>query len=293
MKKLIFKLVSFTAVASTIVSPVMAASYNNTSCNINNNTCYTGTPKSCYTIIDENSPEEYFTYEYASQNWQVYTTAGGQSYIVTQNNKGGTRYDVPTKCYSYCYNHGRYDTCTGKEGTTCTTAGCTTPNCNGSNCTTSGCNTSNNCGNTNGGNNGSGSSNGGNSSESTVEVSAFEEKVVELVNIEREKAGLSPLKINTKLTELARIKSQDMLDDNYFSHNSPTLGSAFDMMKAKGVKYNTAGENIAMGQTTPEAVVTAWMNSASHRANILKSSYTEIGVGYVAKGNYWTQMFIG
>ena len=116
---------------------------------------------------------------------------------------------------------------------------------------------------------------------------------MELVNVERAKYGLSALTLNTKLSEIARAKSQDMKDKNYFSHTSPTYGSPYDMMKSFGIRYNTAGENIAYGYSTPEAVVNAWMNSAGHRANILNSSYKEIGVGYVASGNYWTQMFIG
>ena len=65
------------------------------------------------------------------------------------------------------------------------------------------------------------------------------------------------------------------------------------MMKSFGITYRTAGENIAYGYATPEAVVTAWMNSDGHRANILNGSYTRLGVGYVADGHYWTQMFIG
>ena len=127
----------------------------------------------------------------------------------------------------------------------------------------------------------------------TDSVSEYEKKVAELVNVERSKYGLSALTLNTKLSALARTKSQDMSDKHYFSHTSPTYGSAFDMMKSSGIKYNTAGENIAYGYRTPEAVVNAWMNSPGHRANILNASYKEIGVGYVADGNYWTQMFIG
>ena len=84
-----------------------------------------------------------------------------------------------------------------------------------------------------------------------------------------------------------------MHDNQYFSHTSPTYGSPFDMMKQFGISYRTAGENIAMGQQSPQAVVDAWMNSEGHRANILNSSYTQIGMGYVADGNYWSQMFIG
>ena len=81
--------------------------------------------------------------------------------------------------------------------------------------------------------------------------------------------------------------------NNYFDHNSPTYGSPFDMMRSYGIDYRTAGENIAMGQRTPQEVVNAWMNSPGHRANILNGDFTHIGVGYVEQGNYWTQQFIG
>lgn len=124
-------------------------------------------------------------------------------------------------------------------------------------------------------------------------VHAYEKAVVELVNKHRAANGLSPLTLSEDLCVKARIKSKDMADNNYFSHNSPTYGSPFDMMKALGISYRSAGENIAMGQSTPEAVVTAWMNSQGHRENILSEKYTTIGVGYVADGNYWTQWFIG
>lgn len=124
-------------------------------------------------------------------------------------------------------------------------------------------------------------------------VLAYEQEVVRLVNAERAKNGLSPLTHNWELSRVARYKSQDMKDNGYFSHQSPTYGSPFQMMKSFGISYRTAGENIAKGQATPQAVVNAWMNSAGHRANILNSSFTEIGVGYVASGRYWTQMFVG
>ena len=83
-----------------------------------------------------------------------------------------------------------------------------------------------------------------------------------------------------------------MKDNNYFSHTSPVYGSPFDMMKQFGISYKTAAENIAMGYKTPQAVVDGWMNSSGHRANILNASFNTIGVGYVAAGNYWTQMFV-
>ena len=124
-------------------------------------------------------------------------------------------------------------------------------------------------------------------------VLAYEAEVVRLVNEQRAKHGLGPLTQNWQLSRVARYKSQDMSENWYFSHTSPTYGSPFQMIKSFGISYRTAGENIARGYTTPQAVVEAWMNSAGHRANILNASFTEIGVGYVASGRYWTQMFIG
>lgn len=124
-------------------------------------------------------------------------------------------------------------------------------------------------------------------------VSNYEEEVVRLVNVERAKNGLSALETDWQLSRVARYKSQDMKDKNYFSHTSPTYGTPFQMMKSFGISYRYAGENIAKGQRTPQEVVTAWMNSSGHRANILNANYKKIGVGYVASGNYWTQMFIG
>lgn len=124
-------------------------------------------------------------------------------------------------------------------------------------------------------------------------ISSYEREVVRLVNVQRAKYGLPELKSDWQLARVARYKSQDMADRRYFSHTSPTYGSPFDMMRAFGISYRTAGENIAMGQKTPAAVVDAWMNSPGHRANILNRSFTTIGVGYAANGNYWTQMFIG
>ncbi|WP_352415097.1 SafA/ExsA family spore coat assembly protein [Oscillibacter ruminantium] len=124
-------------------------------------------------------------------------------------------------------------------------------------------------------------------------VTAFENEVIRLVNEIRMKNGLSALNTNWELSRIARYKSQDMVSNRYFSHTSPTYGSPFQMIKSFGLTYQSAGENIAYGQTTPQAVVNAWMNSSGHRANILNSSYKQIGVGYVANGNYWTQLFIG
>lgn len=135
--------------------------------------------------------------------------------------------------------------------------------------------------------------NGGN--QGSTQLGAYQQQVVDLVNKERRAAGLSELKVNAKLSQVAEVKAADMRDKNYFSHTSPTYGSPFDMMKQFGITYKSAGENIAKGQKTPQSVMNGWMNSQGHRENILSSSYTEIGVGYVTdnKGNtYWVQMFI-
>jgi uncharacterized YkwD family protein/spore coat assembly protein SafA len=124
-------------------------------------------------------------------------------------------------------------------------------------------------------------------------VLSFEKEVVRLVNEIRKQNGLRELTYDWQLSRVARIKSEDMRDNKYFSHTSPTYGSPFQMMKSFGITYRSAGENIAKGQATPQKVVDAWMNSSGHRANILNPSFTHIGVGYAADGRYWTQMFIG
>ncbi|HLS09710.1 CAP domain-containing protein [Lentibacillus sp.] len=125
------------------------------------------------------------------------------------------------------------------------------------------------------------------------QLNEFEQQVVELTNQERQAQGLEPLKVDTELSKVAREKSRDMAANNYFSHDSPTYGSPFDMMKQYGISYRTAGENIAKGQRTPQQVVDGWMNSEGHRENIMNPNFTHIGVGYVEQGNHWTQQFIG
>ncbi len=127
-------------------------------------------------------------------------------------------------------------------------------------------------------------------------ISQYERRVIELVNIERQKAGLKPLVADPLLGKGARAKSQDMVDNRYFGHTSPVYGSPFKMMSTFGIHYRYAGENIASGYQTPEAVVRGWMNSPGHRANILSWKYGKIGVGYAytSRGNYhhyWTQWF--
>lgn len=125
-------------------------------------------------------------------------------------------------------------------------------------------------------------------------IKAIEHDVIQLCNQERAKHGLQPLSPDWQVSRVARHKSTDMRDKNYFSHTSPTYGSPFDMLKAYNVSYRAAGENIAKGQQSAQQVVQSWMNSSGHRQNILSPNYTHIGVGYAdgGTGPYWTQMFI-
>ena len=148
----------------------------------------------------------------------------------------------------------------------------------------------------------SGSSNTGNSANTnnnagttSTTMNSDEKEVFDLINKQRTANGLSPLKENSELQRVARIKAQDMVNNNYFSHISPTYGSPFDMMKSFKISYNTAGENIA-GNSSNNSAVTAWMNSPGHRANILNSSFNQTGIGVVKGSKYgkiYVQMFIG
>lgn len=129
----------------------------------------------------------------------------------------------------------------------------------------------------------------------TDAMSSAESRILQLVNAERAKNGVKPLSSNADCTKLARMKSQDMVNKNYFSHQSPTYGSPFDMLKANNVSYMYAGENIAMNQSA-DAAFKAWMNSEGHRKNILNPNFTDLGVGIASKGNgsyIYTQLFIG
>ncbi|HEY8345418.1 MAG TPA: CAP domain-containing protein [Bacillota bacterium] len=126
-------------------------------------------------------------------------------------------------------------------------------------------------------------------------LTSMEQKMVTLVNQERAKAGLQQLKVDMPLVNLARKKSQDMIDKGYFGHTSPTYGSPFDMMKNAGIKYYTAGENLA-GAGSVESAHSALMASPGHRANILNSKYNYFGVGVATGGPYgnmFTQLFVG
>lgn len=125
-------------------------------------------------------------------------------------------------------------------------------------------------------------------------VTSTQEEILSLVNKERKNQGLSTVELDWQVSRVAQTKSEDMANNNYFSHTSPTYGTPFQMLKSFNISYKTAGENIAKGQKTASSVMNSWMNSSGHKANILGSSYTRLGVGYYIKNGttYWTQIFI-
>ena len=117
-----------------------------------------------------------------------------------------------------------------------------------------------------------------------------------LAGCEGSRHRLKKVRLNEVAHSIFYAPQYVAIEKGYFDHTSPTYGSPFDMMKKFNISYNTAGENIAMGQKTPSEVMNSWMNSSGHRANILNSTYTELGVGIQKDSNgtiYWTQMFIG
>ena len=146
-------------------------------------------------------------------------------------------------------------------------------------------------------NTGSGTTGAGNSGGTTTlsSMTADEKEVFNLINVQRQNNGLSALKVDDEVQRVARIKAQDMVNNNYFAHESPTYGTPFNMLKSFGISYKSAGENIA-GNSSNQAAVTAWMNSSGHRANILNSSYNYTGIGVINSSKYgkiYVQMFIG
>ncbi len=126
-------------------------------------------------------------------------------------------------------------------------------------------------------------------------VSDWEARVVQLINSQRANNGLPPLRVDSRLVQAARRHSQDMADNNFFSHYGSDGSSPFDRIRDAGYSFRTAGETIAGGYISPESAVDGWMNSPGHRA-ILLGNYDDIGVGYVYKANstyrhYWTADF--
>jgi len=150
-------------------------------------------------------------------------------------------------------------------------------------------------GSSNSGTGGSSSSGNTSSSTETSNMNSDEKEVFDLINKQRTNNGLAALKNDSEVQRVARIKAQDMVDNNYFSHTSPTYGSPFDMLKSFKISYKTAGENIA-GNSSNSNAATAWMNSSGHKANILNSNFNYTGIGVVSSPKYgkmYVQLFIG
>lgn len=140
-----------------------------------------------------------------------------------------------------------------------------------------------------------GSNNQTDSSTQTSTMNSDEKEVFNLINNQRIQNGLQALKVDDEVQRVARIKAEDMVESNYFSHNSPIYGSPFDMLKSFKISYKTAGENIA-GNSSNSGAVNAWMNSSGHKANILNSSFNYTGIGVVSSSKYgkiFVQIFIG
>ena len=123
----------------------------------------------------------------------------------------------------------------------------------------------------------------------TPDTASYVSEVIRLVNQERTQEGLAPLQTNDAIAKAAQTRASEL--PALFDHTRPDGSSCFTALDEAGVTYWTAGENIAAGYATPEQVVEGWMNSPGHRANILGSSFTEIGVGYNSDGRYWVQLF--
>jgi uncharacterized protein YkwD len=112
------------------------------------------------------------------------------------------------------------------------------------------------------------------------------------VNVERAKEGLSALTTNSTLTSAGNVRAKEIVQS--FSHTRPNGTSPFTVFSELGISYQAAGENIAYGQRTPQEVVTGWMNSPGHRANIMNANFGKVGIGVYKASNgniYWTQLF--
>lgn len=139
-------------------------------------------------------------------------------------------------------------------------------------------------------------SNSGQSSDEKLPagLTAEEKEMIQMVNEERTSRGLNALEIDMDLVKVARVKAQDMVNSHYFSHTSPTYGSPFTMMETFGIKYRAAAENIAQNRSVSLAH-SSFMNSSGHKANILNSTYSHVGIAVVDGGPYgktFVQMFV-
>lgn len=264
LRKAIKKLTLFTAVLSMAAVPASAFAATGSGTNINNK----------YQI------NSYYT----SQNSNIGCYSQNTGYFTIDNNG--------CIVWKSCTNTGNntYNSSCGTSNNQQVVKPGNQTNTGGSSAKPDGSGSNINQGNTNTGNSGS------NTGNNVSNASGYAAEVTSIVNQERSAKGLKALSYNSALGAVAQQKAEDMAKNNYFSHTSPTYGSAFDMLAKAKISYRSAGENIAKGQTSASAVMKAWMNSSGHKANILSSSYSEIGVGCAVSSNgtkYWVQIFKG
>lgn len=211
----------------------------------------------------------------ATPNFQAYNLGNGKVYTYQFGCNSQTLADILQNCLP------------GISLPDCNTPGINTPDINWPE---SNLPDTNNPGNNNSGNNGSSEENRPGNNDTNEH--AFIQQVVNLVNTERAKEGLAPLTIDTKVQAAAMVRAKEC--EISFSHTRPDGSNFATALKEQNVSYRSSGENIAYGQQTPEAVMSAWMNSSGHRANIMNPNFTTIGVGYYENANgtdYWCQLF--
>ncbi|WP_324604176.1 CAP domain-containing protein [Streptomyces sp. 303MFCol5.2] len=128
-------------------------------------------------------------------------------------------------------------------------------------------------------------------SKAAAPASGTSARIVQLVNAERSKVGCSPVTLNAVLTKAAQAHSEDMATHQNMSHTGSDGSAPGDRITRAGYAWSTYGENVAYGYTTPEQVMSGWMSSPGHKANILNCAFKEVGVGLAQPGSYWTQDF--
>lgn len=129
---------------------------------------------------------------------------------------------------------------------------------------------------------------------SLTESNPLIQEVLNIVNQERQRGGISPLRLHSRLNAAAQAHSNDMARNNFMGHTGSDGSSFVDRMKRHGYNFRRGAENVAAGQSSARDVMNSWMNSFGHRRNILNGNYRDIGIAYARGGRYgiyWTQVF--
>lgn len=130
---------------------------------------------------------------------------------------------------------------------------------------------------------------------SNLNLTQEESELLSLINNERNKNNLPNFEIDEKLQNVARLKAKDLVENSYFSHTSPNLGTPFEMLKDNGISYKTASENIA-GNSSISGALESWLKSDNHKKNILSNDYNYTGISVVdsiAYGKIIVELFVG